>query len=170
MYWLPEDLLEQRAKEDSVPYDLWHEQGLLRTTPGNSVHPKFVTEWFVELRDEYNIYLPWIGYDSWSAKYWVEEMQGQFGLEAMIPVIQGKKTLSAPMKLLGADLESKKIVYNNNPIDKWCLSNTAIEIDKNLNIQPSKTNNQRRRIDGTAALLNAYVVLQDKKNEYMNMI
>jgi phage terminase large subunit-like protein len=170
MYWLPEELLEQRAKEDKIPYDIWNELGLLRTTPGNSVHPKFVTEWFVEMRDEHDIYLPWIGYDSWSAKYWVEEMQGQFGKEAMIPVIQGKKTLSAPMKLLGADLESKKIIYNNNPIDKWCLSNTAIEVDKNLNIQPCKTNNQRRRIDGTAALLNAYVVLQDKKNDYLNLI
>lgn len=170
MYWLPEDLLEQRSKEDQIPYNIWHDMGLLRVTPGNSIHPRFVTEWFVEMRDEYGIYLPWIGYDSWSAKYWVEEMQSQFGREALIPVIQGKKTLSAPMKLLGADLESKLINYNNHPIDKWCLSNTAIEVDKNLNIQPTKTNNQRRRIDGTAALLNAYVVLQEKKNDYLNMI
>jgi phage terminase large subunit-like protein len=170
MYWLPEDLLEQRAKEDKIPYDIWHEMGFLRTTPGNSVHPKFVTEWFNEIRDEYDIYLPWIGYDSWSAKYWVEEMEGFFGKEAMIPVIQGKKTLSAPMKLLGADLEANRVIYNNNPLDKWCLSNTAIEMDKNLNIQPSKLKNQKRRIDGTAALLNAYVILQEKKNDYLNMI
>lgn len=170
MYWLPEDLLEQRAKEDKIPYDLWHDAGLLRTTPGNSVHAKFVTEWFLEMRDEYGIYLPWIGYDRWSAKYWVEEMQGHFGQEAMIPIAQGKQTLSMPMKLLGADLEAKRIIYNNHPIDKWCLSNTAIDVDKNLNIQPNKTNNQRRRIDGTAALLNSYVVLQEKKNDYLNMI
>jgi phage terminase large subunit-like protein len=71
----------------------------------------------------------------------------------MIPVIQGKKTLSAPMKLLGADLEANRVIYNNNPLDKWCLSNTAIEMDKNLNIQPSKLKNQKRRIDGTAALI-----------------
>lgn len=170
MYWLPEDLLEQRSKEDDIPYDLWHEQGLLRTTPGNSVHYKFVTEWFLEIRDEFGIYIPWIGYDRWSANYWVEEMEGYFGKEAMIPVAQGKQTLSSPMKLLGADLESKLVNYNNNPIDKWCLSNTAIDIDKNLNIQPNKTKNQRRRIDGTAALLNAYVILQDKRNDYLNMI
>jgi phage terminase large subunit-like protein len=170
MYWLPEDLLEQRAKEDKIPYDIWHEMGLLRTTPGNSIHPKFVTEWFLEVQNDFDIYMPWIGYDSWSAKYWVEEMQGYFGKEAMVPVIQGKKTLSAPMKLLGADIEAKQVIYNNNPIDKWCLSNTAIEIDKNLNIQPSKTKNQKRRIDGTAALLNAYVVLQEKKNDYLNII
>ncbi|MFJ7451828.1 terminase large subunit [Bacillus thuringiensis] len=170
MYWLPEDLLEQRSKEDKIPYNLWYEQGILRTTPGNSVHYKFVTKWFLEIRDEYGIYLPWIGYDKWSAKYWVEEMEGYFGKESMIAIAQGKQTLSSPMKLLGADLESKLINYNNHTIDKWCLSNTAIDVDKNLNIQPNKTKNQRRRIDGTAALLNAYVVLQEKRNDYLNMI
>ena len=170
MYWLPEDLLEQRSKEDKIPYSTWHEQGLLRTTPGNSIHPRFVTEWFLEVQNELDIYIPWIGFDAWSAKYWVEEMENNFGKEAMIPVYQGKKTLSAPMRKLGADLEAKLINYNNNPIDKWCLSNTAIEVDKNLNIQPCKTNNQRRRIDGTAALLNAYVILQEKYNEYQNII
>ncbi|MDD2554313.1 MAG: terminase large subunit [Desulfotomaculaceae bacterium] len=170
MYWLAEDLLEKRTREDKIPYDLWRDQGLLRTCPGNSVHAKYVTEWFLEIRDEHGIYLPWIGYDSWSAKYWVEEMQNHFGKEALVPVIQGKKTLSGPMKSLGADLGSKLIVYNNNPIDKWCLTNTAIDIDKNDNIQPIKTSNSRRRIDGTAALINACVVLQDKKQDYFNMI
>ena len=170
MYWLPEDLLERRSKEDNIPYNLWYEQGLLRVTPGNSIHYKYVTEWFREIQNEYDIYLPWIGYDSWSANYWVEEMSDFFGKQAMIPVIQGKKTLSSPMKKLGADLEANLIVYNNNPIDKWCLSNMAIDMDKNLNIQPCKTNNQRRRIDGAAALLNAYVVLQDKLQEYQTLI
>ena len=144
--------------------------GLLRTCPENKVHQKYVTEWFVELMNEYHIYIPWCGYDAWSAVYWVEEMRGYFGEEAMIPVVQGKKTLSGPMKQLAADLESKLIVYNNNPIDKWCLSNTTIDVDKNDNIQPIKTSNQRRRIDGTAALLDAYVVLKDKWNDYQNMI
>lgn len=170
MYWLPEELLEARAKEDRIPYDLWHERGLLRVTPGNKVHPKFVTQWYLEQRNEHGIYLPWIGYDAWSAEYWVEDMKGHFGSEAMIPVHQGKKTLSGPMYNLKADLKANTIVYNNNPIDKWCLSNTAIEMDKNLNIQPTKTKNQRRRIDGTAALLNAYTILQDKNAEYLQMI
>ena len=170
MYWLPEDLLEQRTKEDKIPYDLWAEQGLLRTCPGNKVHAKYVTEWFLEVQNQMDVYIPFVGYDGWSATYWVEEMKGEFGKESMIPVIQGKKTLSAPMKQLGADLESKLVVYNNNPIDKWCLANTAIDIDKNDNIQPIETSNHRRRIDGTAALLDAYVVLQDKYGEYQSMI
>jgi len=170
MYWLPHDLLEKRTNEDKIPYDIWYEQGYLRTTTGNKIHPKHVTEWFIEMRDEHNIYLPWVGYDSWSAEYWIEEMYGEFGKEAMVPVIQGKKTLSGPMRSLGADLEANLIIYNNNPIDKWCLSNTSIDVDKNDNIQPSKGKQQRKRIDGLAALLNAYVVLQDKKSDYMNMI
>ena len=159
-YWLPEDLLEKKVKEDKIPYDKWVERGLLRLVPGNKIHPKEVTKWFLEIRDEYGIYLPWIGYDAWSAEYWVEEMCGYFGKEAMIDIYQGKRTLSSPMQNLGADLRSKLIVYNNNPIDKWCLSNTNVDIDKNGNMQPDKSRNLRLRIDGTSALLDAYTVLE----------
>lgn len=170
MYWLAEDLVEQRVHEDHIPYDLWIEQGLVRTCPGNKIHAKYVTQWFLEVQNQLDIYLPWIGYDGWSANYWVEEMMEQFGAESMVPVIQGKKTLSAPMKSLGADLSKKLIVYNNNPVDKWCLANTSYEEDKNGNIQPCKTSRRTRRIDGTAALLDAYVVLQDKIAEYQSLI
>jgi phage terminase large subunit-like protein len=172
MYWLPEDLLELRVKEDKIPYDIWQDMGLLRTVPGNKVHYKHVTDWFLEVQSATgcDIYIPWHGYDAWSADYYVEEMRSYFGKDGMEPVYQGKKTLSGPMKALGADLEAKRINYNNNPILKWCLSNTAIEMDKNLNIQPCKTNNQRRRIDGLASLLNAYVVLERHFEDYNNLI
>lgn len=169
MYWLAEDLVEKRVQEDKIPYDRWIEQGYCRTCPGNKINPHYVTEWFIEIQNTYDIYLMNVGYDAWSSVYWVEEMKNAFG-DIMIPVHQGKKTLSAPMKNLGADLEKKLIVYNNNPVDKWCLMNTAIDIDKNDNIQPIKTSNQRRRIDGTAALLDAYVVLEEKMNDYMSII
>lgn len=170
MYWLPEDLLERRTAEDKIPYDKWHQLGYLRTTPGSKIHHQHVTQWFLELRDEYGLYLPWIGYDRWSADYWVEEMKGYFGAEAMVPVAQGKQTLSRPMQNLGADLEKNIINYGNNPITKWCLSNTVADIDKNGNMQPIKAKNQRRRIDGMASMLNSYVVLEDKQADYLNMI
>lgn len=170
MYWLPEDLLEQRVEQDGIPYDLWIDAGWMRTTPGNKVHYKYVTEWFLEMRNELDIYIPWVGYDAWSAEYWVDEMKNNFGGESMEPVIQGKRTLSGPMKSLGADLEANKIIYNNNPVLKWCLSNTVIDIDKNDNIQPSKGKNQRRRIDGLAGLLDAYVCLERHLEEYQNII
>ena len=45
------------------------------------------------------------------------------------------------------------------------------EVDKNDNIQPIKTSKQRRRIDGTVSLLNAYVTLTERHyEEYVNRI
>lgn len=170
MYWLPEDLLDKRVHEDKVPYDIWKEKGYLRTSQGNKVHYRDVTEWFLEVQQDKDIYLPWTGYDAWSATYFIEEMKNHFGEEAMEPVHQGKKTLSSPMKSLGADLENKRIVYNDNPILKWCLSNVSYEEDKNGNIQPIKGTNPRKRIDGFASLLNAYVVLERHLEEYKSMI
>ena len=125
-----------------------------------------VTEWYKELKYDLDIYPLYIGYDSWSATYWVEEMKNEFGKSVMIPIIQGKKTLSAPMKSMGADLTAKLINYNNNPIMKWCLANTAYEEDKNGNIQPCKSSKSTRRIDGAAALLDAYTVYLDRMEEY----
>lgn len=170
MYWLPEDLLERRVKEDKIPYDIWASKGLLRTCPGNKVHYKFVKEWYEEIQNEYDIYLFKCGYDSWSATYFVEDMVNTFGKSVMEPIIQGKKTLSSPMKSLGADLDKKKIIYNNNPILKWCLTNTSVDIDKNNNIQPCKGNLGTRRIDGLAGLLDAYVVYENHLEEYLSMI
>ncbi|MEY8536684.1 terminase TerL endonuclease subunit [Blautia pseudococcoides] len=170
MYWMPEDLVEKRIQEDKIPYDVWIEKGYVRTCPGNKISYRDVKSWFVEVQQEHDIYLNLIGYDSWSAVYFVEDMQDHFGKSSMVPVIQGKKTLSQPMKALGADLENNLIVYNNNPVDKWCLCNTAVDVDKNDNIQPIKTSKPRRRIDGTAALLDAYVVLQNNMNDYMSLI
>lgn len=170
MYFLPEDLLQKRVTEDKIPYDIWKEIGLLRTTPGNKVYYQYITQWFEEIQQEYDIYIFSGGYDAWSATYWIKDMENRYGKEVWQPVIQGKKTLSGPMKNLGADLEKKLIVYNNNPILKWCLTNTAIDIDKNDNIQPIKTSNQRRRIDGLASLLDAYAQYERVKEGYESVI
>ena len=74
------------------------------------------------------------------------------------------------MKSLGADLTKKRIIYNNHPILKWCLTNTSVDIDKNDNIQPCKGRQGTRRIDGLAGLLDAYVCLENNLEEYMSLI
>lgn len=170
MYFLPEELLDDRVQEDHIRYDLWRDAGLLRTTPGMKVDTEFVTQWFLEMQEEYDIYIPWTGYDAWSADYWVKDMKNNFGEESMEKIQQTKKVLSNPMQNLAADLKKKRIVYNNNPILKWCLANTTVDIDKYDNIQPKKTRNQRLRIDGTASLLDAYVAFENHKEEYQSMI
>lgn len=171
MYWLPEETLLQRQKEDKVPYHLWERQGLLRVVPGNRCTFDHALEWFKELKDEKDIYISYIGYDPWHLdQSMLQRFQDEFGKNAMIPIRQGTATLSAPMKELAADLGANRIIYNNNPIDKWCLSNTEVKADINGNIQPIKGMDSRRRIDGTLSLIDAYIVLKDKYDEYQSMI
>ncbi|ELU5587486.1 terminase large subunit [Clostridium perfringens] len=174
MYFIPEEKLnkeEDNKDGDSVPYRLWEKQGLLRICPGNKVNKYHMLEWFKEMRDEFDIYIPWIGYDPWHVDDSLEEAyKNEFGRESMIVVRQGKITLSSPMKELKADLEANRVIYNNNPIDKWCLSNMEVQSDINGNIQPIKGMDSRKRIDGGVALIIGYVVLKDKMSEYENMI
>ncbi len=170
MYWLPEDVLEERLKEDKIPYDIWQEQELLRVSAGNKVNYKDVTEWFLEVQNDLDIYIYKIGYDNWSSTYLVDELKQNFGQAIPEAVIQGAKTFSSPMKRFEADLKAKKINYNNNSILKWNLSNSAIKTDRNDNIALVKTSNSRRRIDGTASLLDAFIVYENNYEEYMNLI
>ena len=170
MYWIPEELFDKRVREDNVPYDIWYKQGLIQKSPGFRNDFRLISEWFKKLQDEEDIYLFKCGYDRWSAAYLVKDMEAIFGEQAMVPIAQGKKTLSAPMKNLAADLTAKKIVYNNNPILKWCMTNVAVDVDRNDNIQPCKTSNPRKRIDGFASLLDAYTVLENCKDDYLQLI
>lgn len=167
-YFLPAELLEQRVKEDKIPYDRWAERGLLTLCEGNKVNYSDVTTWFKRMYEEHGIIPLWIGYDPWNSQYWVQEMK-DLNLN-MIEVRQGYKTLSQPMKELAADLSAKRINYNNNPVLKWCLTNTSVKRDDNDNIRPVKGQNQRQRIDGTVSLLIAYTVLFSNMQDYLNII
>lgn len=167
MYFIPEEKAEQKEREDHVPYKVWKEQGYIRFCPGNKVNYSDVTEWYKELRDKYNILTLWVGYDKWGSQFWVDEMKNAgFTLEE---VIQGARTMSTPMKILATDLQKKLINYNNNPILKWCLTNTQVEVDKNDNIRPVKGRNSKQRIDGTVSFIDAYVLLQQHYDDYINM-
>ncbi len=169
MYWLPSELLEKRTREDQIPYETWYEQGLLRLSSGNKVDYDDVIAWYEEMQNDYGIYLYQHRYDSWSSTAFIKGMNNSFG-DISVPVIQGKKTLSNPMSQLGNDLRSKRINYNNNSITRWCLTNVRADVDKNGNIQPAKTSNQRRRIDGFAAMLNAYVGMVEEGSDYLRLI
>ena len=169
MYFMPSTLLERHVKEDRIPYDVWLKQGWLRLSEGNNVDYDDVVNWYKEVIDRTGACLYDHGFDSWSSTSFVKDMNFNFGA-VNNPVIQGKKTLSNPMRLLGADLRSKLVNYNNNPITRWCLMNVRADVDKNDNIQPAKTSNAKQRIDGFASMLNAYVRYTENKQEYLNLI
>lgn len=170
MSWIPSDFVYKKVKEDKVPYDKWIDNGWLRTSQGNIINYKDIIAWFDELREKYGLYLAWIGYDAWSATYFVDELKTQYGDYVVEKVHQGKRTLSSPMFALGADLKAHKVNYNNNPVLKWAMTNVSIDADKNGNIQPTKPTNPRLKIDPFASMLNAYVVKERHLEEYKNMI
>lgn len=168
-YFIPQakiDFLEQ-TKSKEAPYKLWAEQGWLEINEGAAVDYSKVTAWFVEMVQKYDIRPLWICYDRALSGYWVPEMEG-YGFD-MEKTAQGPFTWSQPMKEMGAAFHDHNIVYNNNPILRWCLANTG---KKSLNkdgietIQPVKIQ-QTRRIDGMVSLLNAYVGYVKHYEEYI---
>jgi phage terminase large subunit-like protein len=167
-YFLPEDLVEKRTQEDKIPYDKWSDRGLLTLSEGNKIDFADVTKWFLKMMHEHDIRPLWIGFDPWNSTYWVQEMKDQgFQMEV---VRQGAQSMSQPMKELAADLQSKNVNYNNNPVLKWCLTNTSVKRDDNDNIRPVKGQHQRQRIDGTVSLIIAYTVLFNKMSDYKSLI
>lgn len=165
MYWIPENALEKKVIEDKIPYDKWKALGLIRTSEGNKVNYTDVSNWFIEQVEKYELRPLWVGYDSWNAQYWCEEMKG-YGFD-MVEVRQGAKTMSEPMKELKAMLMDKSINYNNNPVLKWCLSNLSIKADDNENIRPTK-DHYTQRIDGAVSLIDAMVIYYNNKQDYTN--
>ena len=173
MYFIPTNFLEKKVIEDKIPYDKWLKLGWLRLSGDSKIDYHDVTKWFVEQVDQFGLRPLWIGYDSWNAQFWCDEMRN--GSENnpynfdMVEVRQGYKTESAPLKQMKADLMDKKINYNNNPILKWNLSNVVVKMDDNENIMLSKEKS-RQRIDGVASLMDAYVIYINNQNEYLNYI
>lgn len=168
MYWLPADNFERRVQDEKIPYDKWHERGLLRLCQGNSINFQDITAWFMEIIEKYEITPAWIFYDPYSARYWVQEMEGR-GFK-MVKLYQTARNLSLPMQMLGADLKAKKVNYGNNPVLKWCLGNTGVHEDINGNIMPIKASGKKNRIDGAASLLDAYAGLYQHKQELLNLV
>lgn len=70
---------------------------------------------------------------------------------------------------MGAAFEEHIVIYNNNPVLRWCLANTAVKTlnsDGIATIQPVKIQ-QHRRIDGTVSLLNAWVGYVKHYDDFM---
>lgn len=168
-YFIPQAKADavQMSGAQEAPYKLWAEQGWLTICEGASVDYHKVTEWFNLMVTKYDIRPLWVCYDRALAGYWQEEMS-EYGYE-MQKIAQGPFTWSYPMKSLEAMLAEHKVIYQNNPILRWCLSNTAkksLNTDGIETIQPVKIQ-QSRRIDGMVSLLNAYVGYVKHEDEYI---
>lgn len=173
-YFLPRSRLDVLSADTNsnkeAPYQLWEEKKWLKVSEGATVDFHDVTMWFVDMVKTYNIRPLWICYDAALSGYWREEME-EYGF-VMEKIRQGPFTWTYPMKNLKGILEEHRLIYQNNPMLRWCLLNTG---QKSLNksgiesIQPVKVSD-RRRIDGMVSLLNAWTGYQNHEQEYVRYI
>ena len=171
-YFIPQakiDFLEKTASKEA-PYKLWEEQGWLKICEGAQVNYSDVTAWFIELVQKHDIRPLWICYDRALSGYWVPEMES-YGFE-LEKTAQGPYTWNQPMREMQAAFAEHKVIYNNNPILRWCLLNTAAKRTKTDSIemlQPVKIQ-ANRRIDGMVSLLNAWVGYVKHYDDYIRYI
>lgn len=170
LYFIPEDTIDDKQIADKVPYKKWAERGYVILTSGNKIDQEEVWAHVQEYAEKHEIVLIWSGFDMWGADLLAKRWREAYGKNSVEAVIQGYKTRSNPMKALKADLQVKRINYNNNPVLKWNLANTAIKTDNNNNIDPIKGKSRLLRIDGTVSLLNAYIAYLRHEENYRNLI
>jgi len=171
-FFLPQSRVDavEGSGAREAPYRLWAEQGWLTVCEGAAVDYNQVTKWFTDLVEKHDIRPLWVCYDRALAGYWAPQME-EYGFD-MEKIPQGPTTWSYAMKQLGALLEEHKVIYQNNPIMRWCLLNTAVKStnrDGINTIQPVKSG-ATRRIDGMVALLNGMVGYNNHYEEFMHYL
>lgn len=170
MYWIPESKLKMSDdKESGAKYEEWARDGLIRITEGNEVDVSLVADWFFELYKDHRIRTYKCGYDQRFAKDFLKRMD-DYGFDCEM-IYQNRFILSNPMRLVEADIRDQAIAFNDNPIDKWCLMNTSVQVWDTGHIMPIKIKGQAaRRIDGTLSLIMAYEMLRRYKTDLMSTL
>ena len=74
-YFIPQQHLQKKIKDDKIPYDIWEQQGYVTVCDGSKVNYTYVTEWYLKLKNDYEIATVFIGYDPWNSNYWIDEMK-----------------------------------------------------------------------------------------------
>lgn len=168
MYWIPESKLKMSDdKESGARYEEWARQGFIRITEGNEVDVSVVADWFAELYKEHGIRIYKVGYDQRFAKDFLKRMD-DYGFETEM-IYQNRFVLSNPMRLVEADIRDQLIAYNDNPIDRWCLENTSVQVWDTGHIMPVKIKGKSsRRIDGTLSLIMCYEMMRRYRTEMNN--
>lgn len=168
-YFIPESkLTSSDDREAGATYKDWAQQGILTIHDGNEIDISAVADWFYLLFKQYGLKPYKIGYDQRFAKTFIDRCE-EYGFDT--EMLQQGRYLSNAMKLVEAELKSKKINYGNNEMDKWCLKNCACEVDNVGNIQPVKIKGQpARRIDGAVTMIMIYEMLRRYRSDYMTLI
>lgn len=149
-YWLPEETIPLRVKRDSVPYDIWEQQGLFFTTEGNVIHYQYIEKFIEELNTKFNI--KEIAYDRWGATQLSQDLENMGFV--VVPFGQGFSSMSAPTKELMRLVLEGSIAHNGHPVLHWNFDNVVVRTDPAGNIKMDKAKSTEK-IDGAVATVMA---------------
>lgn len=161
-FWTPEKGLKERAKRDRAPYDLWHKQGYLHTTPGATVDYEYVAQDIGEILTGMNV--RGIAYDRWRITILRKELEA-LGLD--LPLIefgQGFKDMSPALDAVESELLNGRVAHGGHPVLTMCAANAVTIKDPagNRKLDKSKTTG---RIDGMVGLAMALGVAIREEDE-----
>lgn len=165
-FWLPGEGLMEKSKNDRVPYDLWHQQGWLETTPGRSIEYEFVAEYLRGVFDRCDVVA--LAFDRYNMKHlrpWLERAGFTAAeLEKFVDFGQGFISMSPALRELETRLLSKKLRHGNHPVLEMCARNAVTVQDpaENRKFVKAKASG---RIDGMVALAMAVGVMPTKADE-----
>jgi phage terminase large subunit-like protein len=152
-FWLPEDGLAEKSRNDRVPYDMWAESGLLQTTPGASIEYEFVAAYLRDVFDRY--YVRAIAFDRYNIKFlkpWLEKAGfSDSEMERFIEFGQGYISMSPAIREFESLLLSRKLRHGNHPVLTMCVNNATVITDPAENRKFVKAK-AIGRIDGAVAL------------------
>ena len=168
-YFIPESKLEPDKDDhaDGAKYKEWAKDGYITVCEGNETDLALVAEWFYHLQADLGIKLYKCGYDQRFAKEWLAAMDGygwskQYGDVEMI--VQNAEVLNNALNLTEAELKSRNINYNENPVDRWCFSNACLKLNDRRQALCVKTANGKK-IDGAVTLISLFELYRRYKSE-----
>lgn len=166
-FWLPEDHIGEAEERDKVPYRRFQELGYLTGCEGKVVDYHDVTEWFMKARDEHHINILMVGYDRYSASYWLNEMKS-VGFR-MDDVYQGTN-LSPMIYEFEGMMVNHNVRTGTNGLLQLHLRNAAIKMATDEQAADNRVKlcktNRIKRIDGVAAILDALAVRSKYQAEF----
>jgi len=157
-YWIPEETLEQREREDRTTYRDWRANRYLFATPGNAISKEHIRDHIIATHSRLDITLT--HYDpALFAGEMITSLTDELGADKFIPYSQAiytsnGKGMSPPTKQLEAKILSGKIRHGGHPVLSWNLRNSVLRIDSNENVKIMK-DNPKQRVDGMVALVMA---------------
>jgi len=162
-FFMPRERIEELTAKDGVPYHTFVTKGVLTLTGDNHVDYHDVLDWVMKLRREYQIYVQMIGYDRYSAKYLIDELN-QNGFKTD-DVYQGENLAPVMREYYGL-LKDKKIVHaGDNSLMAAHLLDVAVKHNtETRKFRPVKVAYDAH-IDGFVSMIDALTVKQKWHNE-----